>query len=135
MQKIVVCFTLLLSQLSLATPARAVSTAPQVKHCIVKDASEFLTQEPFVGHILLQGSDFHHCYGTLISPTGQVLTAAHCVFTNPDDTSSPMLSGMRLCMQDQKELKLGLGYVNPILDIAILQATPNLVSSYGWAAF
>jgi hypothetical protein len=135
MQKIVACFTLLLSELSLSSPARAVSAAPQVKHCVVKNASDFLLQESYVGHILLQDSNLHHCYGTLISPMGHVLTAAHCVFSSPDNTSSPMLSGMRLCMQDQREMQLSLAYVNPGADIAILKATPNMVPSYGWATF
>src|ERR1700733_7897574 len=84
MRLIVLSFFLLSSSLQIAKAAK-----PNLGYPI---------SQTFVGHLQVQPppprttpDQDHICYATLVSPYGHVLTAAHCLVTDPTNSASRAL--------------------------------------------
>jgi hypothetical protein len=111
-------------------------------NAVLNQSASHPLAHPFVGHLVNVGPDLlttdHLCYGTLVSPTGHVLTAAHCLVSNQYNTDSRPNADLHLCMGDGRDLPLRVATVNPNLDYALLQATSTSradLAPYGWVAF
>ena len=141
---------LLIASLFLTSWPLAATGRPADCAAVLAQSASFPLAHPFVGHLVNVRPDFlgnletdRLCYGTLVSPTGHVLTAAHCLVSNPYNIDSRPNADLHLCMGNGRDLPLRdlplrIASVNTNLDYALLQASSTSAADlapYDWVAF
>lgn len=107
-------------------------------HCIrvqATSAQAFPLSKTYIGHLVGINDMSHRCYGTLVSPDGHVLTAAHCVVSNFTDLASQPRNDLHLCMSNNDDLQLQVLWIDREFDYAILRSSNSAATSHGWVAF